>query len=182
VSAFITLRSSLFCSVYHAEFITSNAHLYSFGGPVFWFVSELAFATVYAAAWTTRILPPTAKRWMPPAVLVVADSPAGLDRRPLVVVLTLHLIQAVGAASMCAGASGGLCLALAGFYLYICSLSPLLYCATYGATGASVSSAQPTLLFSYSAHVDDHLDDEVAVGGALPVEVSDGYEPPILRQ
>jgi len=168
--------------VFQSEFVTSTQHLYSFGGSLFWAISEVTFAFLYVILWTVRFWPLTARSWIPPWTQIVVDSPEVLDRRPMVVFMALHFVQAVGAFFLYCGIPGGLCLGILGFFLYISTLGPLLFYSTYGVTSTGASVAQPTLLFSYSAQVNDHLDDDLAIGGTLPVEIDEGRDlPPILR-
>lgn len=155
---------------------TSKFSLYGFGGSAFCMSSSACFAVIYGFVLVMPLIPYVKQ------TMAMPNKPGFYQYCTFL--LILYIVRFIGAAFIFFEANpNGLCLVNLTTFLYLTFYSPFVYSAFLS---PFFRTAQPTLLFSYKAHVDDIDDDEIQNSGSMqfsldqsPVETVESQ--PIVR-
>lgn len=155
VTSFISLGFSISQAVLemmspdeHFHVDSKDYNLFGHGGMLFWFASSIVFTFIYMCI---LILPWTKLR----------DRLALPTKRSfytyIFLLCLLNGMQSLGSGLLLYELYAGLCIVDVTTYAYFTLLTPLVY---YAFLSEFFGVSQPSIMFSYKAQVDDHMEDD----------------------
>lgn len=132
---------------------SAHYQLFGYGGSLYAMVTATCFTAMYLAVLTMPLLPCVRL-----GSITLPNKPSFYQYSGFL--LLVHLLQAIGAGMLYFQVNpNGLCILNFGTFLYMTVFTPLVY-STF--LGPFFKTAQPTLLFTYKAQIDDEEDEENA--------------------
>jgi len=126
--------------------------LFGYGGMLFAMIIAICFSAIYLAVIIMPVCPCARDRLN----ISLPNKPSFYQYCG--VLFVIHLMQAIGAGMLEFKVDpNGLCILNFATFLYMTAYTPLVY-STF--LGPFFKTAQPTLLFSYKAQIDDEADEE----------------------